>query len=121
MKPKYPFIATLLFVVLTIGLFPPTVLSRDRGNGHEQQAESTRNGDVPWGDLSGDEQATLKDHRRNWTDIHRRNRKNCARAPAATSISPPGNATPSNASSSSTKMSPREREQLREKYREQRD
>jgi len=67
MKPRFSFIAALLLVVLTIGLFPQTVLSRDRGNGHEQQAESTRNGGVSWGALSGDEQTTLKDYRRNWT------------------------------------------------------
>jgi hypothetical protein len=122
MKPKFPFIAALLLVVLTIGLFPPTVLSRDRGNVHEQQAESTRNGGVPWGDLSGDEQATLKDHRRNWTGYSPTEQKKLRQGARRYLELPPGERDAVKRKQQQYKnMSPREREQLREKYRKQRD
>ena len=122
MKPKFPCMAVLLLVVLTTGLFPPTVLSRDRGNGHEQQAESTRNGGVPWGALSGDEQSTLKDHRRNWTGYSAAEQKKLRQGARRYLDLPPRERDAVKRKQQQYKnMSPKEREQLREKYRKQRD
>lgn len=122
MKPKFPFMALLLLVVLSTGLFPPTVLSKDRGNSHEQQAESTRNGGVPWGALSGDEQSTLKDHRRNWTGYSAAEQKKLRQGARRYLELPPRERDAVKRKQQQYKnMSPKEREQLREKYRKQRD
>jgi hypothetical protein len=122
MKPKLPFMAVVLFVVLTTGLFPPTVMSRDRGNGHDQQTESSRDGGVPWGALSGDEQATLKDHRRNWTGYSPAEQQKLHQgARRYLDLPPRERDAVKRKQQQYKKMSPQERERLRENYRKQRD
>jgi hypothetical protein len=122
MRPKFPAIAILLFGVLTTVLVPTTALSRERGNGHDQQAQSAREGGVPWGALSGDEQATLKDHRRNWTGYSPAEQKKLRQGARRYLDLPPGERDAVKRKQQQYKnMSPQERQQLREKYRKQRD
>lgn len=120
MKPKYPFMAILLLVVLTIGLFPTMAMSRDRDNGHQQQSPSTRNGGVPWSALSSDEQATLKDHRRNWMSYSPAEQNKLRQGANRYLNLPPRERDAVKRKQQQYKnMSPQEREQLREKYRKQ--
>jgi hypothetical protein len=120
MKPKYPFMAILLLVVLTTGLFPTMALSRDRGNDHQQQSPSTRNGGVPWNALSGDEQAALKDHRRNWMSYSPAEQNKLRQGANRYLNLPPQERDAVKRKQQQYKnMSPQEREQLREKYRKQ--
>jgi Protein of unknown function (DUF3106) len=122
MKPKFRFMAILLLMVLTTGLFPPMALSRDRGNGNEQQSDWYRNGGVPWSDLSGDEQATLKDHRRNWTGYSPAEQNKLRQGARRYLDLPPRERDAVKRKQQQYKnMSPQEREQLREKYRKQHD
>jgi hypothetical protein len=122
MKPKFSALAILLFGVLTTVLVPTTALSRDRGNGHDQQTQSTREGGVPWGALSGDEQATLKDHRRNWTGYSPAEQKKLRQGARRYLDLPPGERDAVKRKQQQYQnMSPQERQQLREKYRKQRD
>ena len=122
MKAKPPFIAMLLLAALSAGLFPPTALSRDRGNGNDQPYDSTRNGVVPWGALSGDEQATLKDHRRNWNGYSPAEQNKLRQGARRYLDLPPRERDAVKRKQQQYKnMSPQEREQLREKYRKQRD
>jgi hypothetical protein len=122
MKPKFPSMAILLLVALTTGLFPPAVLSRDRGNGHEQQSDASRNGGMPWGALTGDEQATLKDHRRNWTGYSPAEQNKLRQGARRYLELPPRERDAVKRKQQQYKnMTPQEREQLREKYRKQRN
>lgn len=114
--------AILLLVVLSTGLYPQTLLSRDRGNDHEQQSQSNRSGGVPWGALSGDEQTTLKDHRRNWTGYSPSEQNKLRQGARRYLDLPPRERDAVKRKQQQYKnMSPQEREQLREKYHKQRD
>jgi hypothetical protein len=122
MKAKFPFMALLLLVFLSTGLFPPTVLSRDRGNSHEQQSESSRDKGVPWEALPSDEQAALKDYRRNWTGYSPAEQNKLRQGARRYLDLPPQDRDAVKRKQQQYKnMSPQEREQLREKYRKQRD
>jgi hypothetical protein len=122
MKPKFPIMAILLFGVLTTMLVPTAALSRDRGNDHDQQAQSIPDVGVPWGALSGDEQATLKDHRRNWTGYSPAEQKKLRQGARRYLDLPPGERDAVKRKQQQYQnMSPQERQQLREKYRKQRD
>jgi Protein of unknown function (DUF3106) len=120
MKPKYSHMALLLLVFMTIGLFPPTVLSRDRGNDHQQLSQPTGNGGVPWNALSGEEQTVLKDHRRNWTGYSPAEQNKLRQgAHRYLSLPPRERDAVKRKQQQYRDMSPQEREQLREKYRKQ--
>jgi hypothetical protein len=116
MKPKISFIGLLLLVVLGTGLLPQTALSRDRGNGHEQQSG------VPWGALSTDEQAALKDYHRNWQGYSPAEQNKLRHgARRYLDLPPQDRDAVKRKQQQYKKMSPQEREELREKYRKQRD
>ena len=117
MKPKQPTMVILLLVTLTTGLFPPTVLPGDRGNNHQQQSQSTRNGGVPWSALSGSEQAVLKDHRRNWSSYSPAEQNKLRRRRRYLNLPPRERDVVKLKQQQYKNMSPQEREQLREKYR----
>jgi hypothetical protein len=120
MKPTLPSRALLLLVILSSGLFPPTVLSRDHGNDHEQQSVSSRNGGVPWGALSGDEQAALKDYRDKWADYSPAEQNKLRQGARRYLDLPPRDRDAVKRKQQQYKnMSPQEREKLREKYRKQ--
>jgi hypothetical protein len=122
MKSKFPAIAILLFGVLTTVLVPSVALSRDRGNGDDQQAQTPREGGVPWGALSGDEQTTLQDHHRNWTGYSPAEQKKLRQGARRYLELPPGERDAVKRKQQQYQnMSPQERQQLREKYRKQRD
>ena len=119
MKLKQPYMAILLLVALTGGLFPTTVLSRDRDNDHPQQSQSSRNG-VPWSALSADEQAALKDYRRNWTSYSPAEQNKLRQGANRYLNLPPRERDAVKRKQQQYKnMSPQEREQLREQYRKQ--
>jgi len=112
--------AILLLMTLATGLFPPAVLSGDRGNNHQQQSESNRNGGVPWSALSGNEQTALKDHRRNWTSYTPAEQNKLRQGANRYLNLPPKERDAVKRKQQQYKnMSPQEREQLREKYRKQ--
>jgi hypothetical protein len=120
MKPKQPTMVILLLVALTTGLFPPTVLSGDRGNKHQQQSQSTRNEGIPWNSLSNNEQSVLKDHRRNWTSYSPAEQNKLRQGADRYLNLPPQERDAVRRKQQQYKnMSPQEREQLREKYRKQ--
>jgi hypothetical protein len=120
MKPKHPLMPILLLVVLSTGLFPPTVLSKNRGNDHQQQSQPARNGGVPWSALSGDEQAALKDYRRNWNGYSPAEQNNLRQgAHRYLNLAPQERDAVKRKQQQYKNMSPQEREQLREKYRKQ--
>jgi uncharacterized protein DUF3106 len=119
MKPKIPITAILLLGALTTGLFAPAALSRDHGNGHDQQA---RNGDVPWDDLTGDEQSTLKDYRHNWQRYSPAEQNKLRQGARRYLDLPPGQREAVRRKQQQYRnMSPQERQQLREKYRREQD
>ena len=120
MNTKQPTMVILLLVALTTGLFPPTVLSGDRGNNHQQQSQSTRNEGVPWSALSGSEQSVLQDHRRNWTSYSPAEQNKLRQGADRYLNLPPQERDAVRRKQQQYKnMSPQEREQLREKYRKQ--
>jgi hypothetical protein len=120
MKPKQPTMVILLLVALTTGSFPPTVLSRDRGNNDQQQSQSTRNGSVPWSALSDNEQSVLKDHRRNWTSYSPAEQNKLRQgADRYLNLPPQERDAVKRKQQQYKNMSPQERKQLREKYRKQ--
>jgi hypothetical protein len=120
MKLKAPYMVMLLLVILTTGLFPTTVLSRDRDNDHPQQSQSSRNGGVPWSALSADEQAALKDYRRNWTSYSPAEQYKLRQGANRYLNLPPRERDAVKRKQQQYKnMSPQEREQLREQYRKQ--
>ena len=121
MKRKSPFTTLLLIAALVSGALPPAALARDRGNDHQQQSGSNRNS-VPWGALTGDEQATLKDHRRNWKAYSPAEQDKLRQGARRYLDLPPRERDAVKRKQQQYKsMSPQEREQLREKYRKQRD
>ena len=116
MRPEISFTGILLLVILATGLFPPAALSRDRGNGHVQESG------VPWGALSSDEQAALKDYRRNWNGYSATEQNKLRQgARRYLDLPPQERDAVKRKQQQYKKMSPQEREQLREKYRKQRD
>jgi hypothetical protein len=120
MKPKHPTMVILLLAALTTGSFPPTVLSGDRGNKHQQQSQSTRNEGIPWSSLSNNEQTVLKDHRRNWTSYSPAEQNKLRQGANRYLNLPPQERDAVKRKQQQYKnMSPQEREQLREKYRKQ--
>jgi hypothetical protein len=122
MKLNYPFMTLLLLVTLTTGLFPTMVLSKDRDHDHQQQPQSTRNGGVPWSALSGDEQAALKDHRRNWMNYSPAEQNKLRQgADRYLNLPPKERDAVKRKQQQYKNMSPQEREQLREMYRKQHD
>jgi Protein of unknown function (DUF3106) len=122
MKRQSPFKVMLLIATLVSGLSPTTVLSRDRDNGHQQRSDSTRNGGTPWSSLSSDEQAALKDYRRNWNAYSPAEQNKLRQGARRYLDLPPRERDAVKRKQQQYKnMSPQEREQLREKYRKQRD
>jgi len=120
MKPKQPTMVILLLAALTTGLFPPTVLSGDRGNKHQQQSQSTRNEGIPWNSLSSNEQSVLKDHRRNWTSYSPAEQNKLRQgADRYLNLPPQERDAVKRKQQQFKNMSPQERKQLREKYRKQ--
>jgi hypothetical protein len=120
MKPKQPTMVILLLAALTTGLFPPTVLSGDRGNKHQQQSPSTRNGGIPWNSLSNNEKTVLKDHRRSWTSYSPAEQNKLRQGANRYLNLPPQERDAVKRKQQQYKnMSPQERKQLREKYRKQ--
>jgi Protein of unknown function (DUF3106) len=112
--------AILLLAALTTGLFPPSALSGDRGNNHQQQSQPNHNEGVPWSDLSGNEQNVLKDHRRKWSSYSPAEQNKLRQGASRYLNLPPRERDAVKRKQQQYKnMSPQEREQLREKYRKQ--
>jgi hypothetical protein len=119
MKPEFSVITLLLVATLTTALFAPAALPRDRGNGYGQH---TSEGGIPWDALSGDEQTTLKDYRRNWTRYSPAEQQKLRRGARRYLDLPPGQREAVRRKQEQYRnMSPRERERLREQYRRQQD
>lgn len=123
MKPKIPVMAMLLLGALSGAVFAPVALSRDHGNGYGYDYyQQARNGDVPWNDLTGDEQSTLKDYRRNWQRYSPAEQNKLRQGARRYLDLPPGQREAVKRKQQQYKnMSPKEREQLREQYRRERD
>jgi hypothetical protein len=122
MKRKSCLTAIVLLASLISGMLPPTVLARNRGNDYLQLSDSGRYGGVPWNALSGDEQAELKNHRRNWKAYSPAEQNKLRQGARRYLDLPPRERDAVKRKQQQYRnMSPQEREQLREKYRNQRD
>jgi hypothetical protein len=122
MKPNSCLTVLVLLAFLSSGVFAPTTLARNRGNDYPQQSDSGRGAGVPWDALSGDEQAALKDHRRNWKAYSPAEQSRLHQgARRYLDLPPQERDAVKRKQQQYRNMSPREREQLREKYRKQRD
>jgi hypothetical protein len=109
----------LLCGVLTSVLFPPVALSRDHGNGGDQQS---RGAGVPWDALPDDEQSALKDYRRNWTRYSPGEQNQLRQGARRYLELPPGQRDAVRRKQEQYRnMSPEQRRQLREKYRREQD
>jgi hypothetical protein len=122
MKRNSHLTAIMLLASLMSGMLPSADQARHRGNDYLQPADSGHSGGVPWNALSGDEQAALKNYRRNW-NAYSPAQQNKLRQGARRYLDLP----PRERDAVKRKqqqyrnMSPQEREQLREQYRNRRD